>query len=626
MRTYYIAVGILSFLIFGCSIAPIQSTHRLPGEARLFTKDIRYELFNHEQFGEKPPEIGVSLSGGGVRSASFCIGALEGLNQSNILPYVDIISTVSGGGYAGYFYFSSLFYQDKMQDQSNYRINQIFDDCYPPFPSYLGMKRKSDKYGRSNCGSYSKRSDNKYRFQYHIAQDSDILFQCENSLLQKAEFGTKIIAHIPSIPIHHVANSVFDWGFNGSTLRKFYQNGLERTYGLVPNVKGEDEKFSYVNGKNILWMDNYKTNELTFQALKDHTLQNWRDCKEYSILDDCLSCVRIPMWIINCTAGVATSTYEWAEGKPPLTNSVFEISPFGYGSNEYGYTKTPMTQLSIPKAVSISGAAADAQQKSSTGIMTPLLAGFLHLANGNLGYSIDNYNEERANIAFHKFLPWPFYYLHGFSRNKDSVDIYLSDGGHSENLGAYSLIIRGTKNVIIIDAEHDPSGKFEALRILKDALWKEHRLTLSIDKLDLLSDKFNPFNAEQSIFTGKVTGFSNGYISKQPSKNHINIFYVKSSIILAQMDYTNCDNSEDCYPCTVAAFYKNNKKGQKNSFPHHSTAKTAMEAPQSIYYAYRDLAKYITSQIVITDGKLQIKPTNSKDNKANSAAKSRAAD
>jgi Patatin-like phospholipase len=45
--------------------------------------------------------VGLALSGGGVRSAAFCLGALQGLNEANVLEQVDYLSTVSGGGYVG---------------------------------------------------------------------------------------------------------------------------------------------------------------------------------------------------------------------------------------------------------------------------------------------------------------------------------------------------------------------------------------------------------------------------------------------------------------------------------------------------------------------------------------------
>jgi hypothetical protein len=43
----------------------------------------------------------VCLSGGGVRSASFALGVIEGLCRRGWLAHVDYLSTVSGGGYAG---------------------------------------------------------------------------------------------------------------------------------------------------------------------------------------------------------------------------------------------------------------------------------------------------------------------------------------------------------------------------------------------------------------------------------------------------------------------------------------------------------------------------------------------
>jgi hypothetical protein len=45
--------------------------------------------------------VGLALSGGGVRSAAVCLGALQALNHNNALPNIDYLSTVSGGGYMG---------------------------------------------------------------------------------------------------------------------------------------------------------------------------------------------------------------------------------------------------------------------------------------------------------------------------------------------------------------------------------------------------------------------------------------------------------------------------------------------------------------------------------------------
>jgi hypothetical protein len=45
--------------------------------------------------------VGLALSGGGIRSASFNLGVLQGLAERNILWIFDYLSTVSGGGFVG---------------------------------------------------------------------------------------------------------------------------------------------------------------------------------------------------------------------------------------------------------------------------------------------------------------------------------------------------------------------------------------------------------------------------------------------------------------------------------------------------------------------------------------------
>lgn len=45
--------------------------------------------------------VGLVLSGGGVRSATFNLGLLQSLAKNNVLQYCDYLSTVSGGGYIG---------------------------------------------------------------------------------------------------------------------------------------------------------------------------------------------------------------------------------------------------------------------------------------------------------------------------------------------------------------------------------------------------------------------------------------------------------------------------------------------------------------------------------------------
>jgi hypothetical protein len=60
-----------------------------------------------KKLDEPPPEtqprdfVGLAFSGGGIRSATFNLGILQGLARYKLLHHVDYLSTVSGGGYIG---------------------------------------------------------------------------------------------------------------------------------------------------------------------------------------------------------------------------------------------------------------------------------------------------------------------------------------------------------------------------------------------------------------------------------------------------------------------------------------------------------------------------------------------
>src|SRR5262249_6885898 len=55
-------------------------------------------------FCEAPVDaVGLAISGGGIRSATFSLGVVQYLARKGIIKAVDFVSTVSGGGYLGSF-------------------------------------------------------------------------------------------------------------------------------------------------------------------------------------------------------------------------------------------------------------------------------------------------------------------------------------------------------------------------------------------------------------------------------------------------------------------------------------------------------------------------------------------
>lgn len=108
--------------------------------------------------GHDPPApVGLALSGGGIRSATTCLGVLQRLAMARVLPHVDYLSTVSGGGYIGSA-LSSLLSRRPQEDTG--------DD--PPLASYqipgppTGSGSKDDK----NGGEPATRFDTDSRFPF----------------------------------------------------------------------------------------------------------------------------------------------------------------------------------------------------------------------------------------------------------------------------------------------------------------------------------------------------------------------------------------------------------------------------------------------------------------------------
>jgi hypothetical protein len=60
------------------------------------------------------PRVGLALSGGGIRSATFSLGLLRSLSARQLVHKIDYLSTVSGGGYSGTF-FCSLFVPSELR-------------------------------------------------------------------------------------------------------------------------------------------------------------------------------------------------------------------------------------------------------------------------------------------------------------------------------------------------------------------------------------------------------------------------------------------------------------------------------------------------------------------------------
>lgn len=106
---------------------------------------------------ERPEEVrkslvGLALSGGGIRSASLALGLLQSLYGRRILPYIDYLSSVSGGGYAGAYLSSAalragrqgnnLDLDDAPDDESGDEAPAQTDEMFPIARTATGQPQK----------------------------------------------------------------------------------------------------------------------------------------------------------------------------------------------------------------------------------------------------------------------------------------------------------------------------------------------------------------------------------------------------------------------------------------------------------------------------------------------------
>ena len=119
----------------------------------------------------------------------------------------------------------------------------------------------------------------------------------------------------------------------------------------------------------------------------------------------------------------------------------------------------------LPTAMAISGAAFS----PSMGRMTRApYRFFMALANLRLGVWVPNPRQLdvfRERSAFHQVLPRPQYFLREMVglNNLDAPFLYVTDGGHYDNLGLVELLRRKCKTIWCIDASGDQVNTFDTL-------------------------------------------------------------------------------------------------------------------------------------------------------------------
>jgi hypothetical protein len=177
-----------------------------------------------------------------------------------------------------------------------------------------------------------------------------------------------------------------------------------------------------------------------------------------------------PYHLINTALNIEASKYANRRGR---NADFFTFSPLFTGSEATGYVDTKQIEAKMPgltagTAMAVSGAAASANMGSAT--IKPLVP-TLAILNVRLGYWLINPSKVAGTLKkslLSRFIDRLYFAkeLLGLLR-EDSEIIYLTDGGHIENLGIYELLRRRCKLIIAIDGEADPNMSFGSLVTLE---------------------------------------------------------------------------------------------------------------------------------------------------------------
>lgn len=467
-------------------------------------------------------ELGLALAGGGTKAADFSLGVIKGLAEAGVMDQIDFLSSVSGGSYAALWYYARLlpsFTATEVSDAPRTRSQQLlsfFQDCLP--------KRYATLIRATACPPPLTQYDantpqDPYRYQNYLRGYQDIFrggteshafsFKRTREDYTQVTFDISLLAFrsIIAAGLNVLPNILFDidrplWDTMLAPSRTAYTDGIIRTFAAEPPSCALNQDACGPNRAN-LWRgygdETHVRETLTFDALK-HAYEH----------------AQAPLWIINTTAGEDRIPFDF-NGSKPFQQTSFELTPYGSGSGLFGYSAKRFPDISPIEAVMSSAAFLDAQVKSITPPLRNIATTLMKVSTLDWGRSYPNPATSPTHAFLHRLLPFPFYFFDGRS-GVDQVQVHLSDGGQSENLGAYALINRRAKDIIISDHSFDRGGIMEDLCHLKAGLandWNGNHLYVFIPglaQLDAVCDTareprlgYDIFNWEHPVLLGCIT-------------------------------------------------------------------------------------------------------------------------
>ncbi len=334
---------------------------------------------------------------------------------------------------------------------------------------------------------------------------------------------------------------------NEFSLHAFYRNRLVRCY--LGASSGDDRSADWITG---------------FDPRDDFPLSSLRSGPEYQRV----GCYDGPYLIVNTALDqMAGKELAWQQRKA----SSFVLTPRFSGGQQTGYRESKhfCGGIELGTAFAISGAAVSPNMGyHSSGPIAFLLT----LFNVRIGWWVGNpknngkYKNRGPRIGF----PYLVTELFGQS-NADRGYIYLSDGGHFENLGIYELVRRRCKYIVCCDAGADPLVAFEDLGNAIRKIRADLGVSIEID-LDMIRPRPDQHFSRWHQAIGLVR-----YDQVKSGESAGMLVYVKASLTGDE-------------PADVLEY-----AGSHPLFPHQSTVDQFFDESQ--FESYRKLGEHVAWEV-----------------------------
>ncbi len=313
---------------------------------------------------------------------------------------------------------------------------------------------------------------------------------------------------------------------------------------------------------------------------------------------------RTPYLIINTSLNIQGSEYVNRRGR---NADFFTFSRDYVGSHATGIVPTEAMEkrhpaLDVGTAMAISGAAVSSNMGAHS---IRMLAPTLTLLNVRLGYWLPNpawmkeVIERRSPAPLPAANSWSARVPSSFFLaaemcsllDETSRQVYLTDGGHVENLGAYELLKRRCRLVVIVDAECDPGYAFSSYVTLQ----RYARIDLGIR----IDDLAFPIIRARSLEYGRDT-IASGATGAAPASTP------GPHAAVARIDYPDA-------PPGILLYVKSSMTGDENDivvdyksdypdFPHETTGDQFFGETQ--FEAYRALGFHAMSHLLSGDDRV----------------------